>query len=279
MLEINNLNKSFGKVKILKNININFKGGILGLLGPNGAGKTTLMKCIVSIHDYEGKILLNGKDIKEVSIGYLPQKFSFLSNLTVKEAIEYGFLLKNLKIDDSVFNLIERVNLVNEKDKLIKNLSGGMLRRLGIAISMVGNPELIVIDEPTVGLDIAERSAFRELLQSLSEQTNIIISTHIVEDIEDIANEIVIIKNGELLVENSLTNLVNNLKGKIKLLDDEDIVIDNKNYYVLSTFKNPINGQKVKKILLLDEDIESTYDKKLKDTVITLEDIYFYYTR
>ena len=153
------------------------------------------MRCIVGLLEFEGEIYYKGKDLsktKGLNIGYLPQNFSLFHNLTVKEALEYVFILKNAKGNQNeiIEKILVDVHLEKEKNKKIKNLSGGMLRRVGIAQALIGDPDLLIADEPTAGLDPKERVRFRNLLQKLSSDVDIIISSHIVEDIEILCDSI-----------------------------------------------------------------------------------------
>ena len=173
-LKIDNLSKNYGKKSVLKNINLDITPGILGLLGPNGAGKTTLMKCITGlISNYNGTIKYNDNIFdkepgKNPLLGYLPQRFSLFKQLAVIEAMEYISICKGIKRNLSeIENILESVNLIEEKRKKIKNLSGGMLRRFGIAQALIGDPKILIIDEPTSGLDPKERVRFRNILMKL----------------------------------------------------------------------------------------------------------------
>ena len=187
----------------LKKFNIELKNGILGLIGPNGAGKSTLMRILATIsRPTEGHISFNGKDIVKFPdqvrkvLGYLPQDFGVYPNLTAIEFLEYigaikGFSGKNLKI--RIDALLDVLNLSTVKNRPIGSYSGGMRQRIGIAQVLIGNPKLLILDEPTVGLDPEERVRFRNLLSDLSGERIVILSSHIVSDIETIANDIAII--------------------------------------------------------------------------------------
>lgn len=198
MLKIDSLTKKYKDKAAVRNLSFQFEKGLLGLLGPNGAGKTTLMKCITSLVEYEGTITFQDQPISTLRIGYLPQKFNFFGNLTVKEGVQYAAIMKDEHRNLNWSHLLEQVNLEEEKDRLIKTLSGGMLRRLGISFALIGKPELIIVDEPTAGLDPLERVSFTGLIKSISENTPVIVSTHIVEDIEDTADVIAVMNRGQI---------------------------------------------------------------------------------
>lgn len=220
VIQISKLNKYYGKKKVLDDLSVDIDSGIFGFLGPNGAGKTTLMRCIVGLLEFEGEIYYKGKDLsktKGLNIGYLPQNFSLFHNLTVKEALEYVFILKNAKGNQNeiIEKILVDVHLEKEKNKKIKNLSGGMLRRVGIAQALIGDPDLLIADEPTAGLDPKERVRFRNLLQKLSSDVDIIISSHIVEDIEILCDSIAFFNQGSIILKGNTDKLIESMVGKV----------------------------------------------------------------
>lgn len=225
-LEINNISKRYGELKALDNVSLKINNGMFGLLGPNGAGKTTLMRTITTLLPIEeGSITYddiqwqNGDEVRKI-IGYLPQHFSIYKNLKVYEALEHMAILKNVdNAKEEVSSVLNKVNLYSDKDKKIKQLSGGMLRRVGIAQAILGNPKILVVDEPTAGLDPENRIKFRNLLRDISKDRIIIISTHIVEDIENTCNEIGILKKGELLFNGNVIDFLEKAKGNIYEVD------------------------------------------------------------
>ena len=225
-LEINNISKRYGELKALDNVSFKINNGMFGLLGPNGAGKTTLMRTITTLLPIEeGSITYddiqwqNGDEVRKI-IGYLPQHFSIYKNLKVYEALEHMAILKNVdNAKEEVSSVLNKVNLYSDKDKKIKELSGGMLRRVGIAQAILGNPKILVVDEPTAGLDPENRIKFRNLLRDISKDRIIIISTHIVEDIENTCNEIGILKKGELLFNGNVIDFLEKAKGNIYEVD------------------------------------------------------------
>ena len=208
MIEVKNLTKKFRKKVALNDVSLNFENGMYGLLGPNGAGKTTLMRTMLGLYKIQqGDILFDEKSIKNDDsfmkhIGYLPQKFGLFKELTVYEMMEYIATLK--KIDKSaqkeqIETCVEMVNLSEQINDSIESLSGGMLRRLGIAQAMLGDAKVLIVDEPTAGLDPEERVRFKNLLATIKKDRIIIISTHIVEDVEALCDHIIIINQGNLV--------------------------------------------------------------------------------
>ncbi|MEV5112111.1 ABC transporter ATP-binding protein [Peribacillus frigoritolerans] len=218
------VNKSYQNKQILKNLTFDIQGSF-GLLGPNGAGKTTLMRILTTLVPADsGKIKMNDdlswNDQNVVRyIGYLPQHFSLYKNVTVVECLLHLAVLKGIeksKAKKEIDSLLQEVNLQEHKKKKIKQLSGGMLRRVGIVQALLGNPRLLIVDEPTVGLDIEERVRFRNLLRKLGRNRTILISTHIVEDVEMTCDYIGILKQGEIIFTGKKEDLKAIVKGKIK---------------------------------------------------------------
>lgn len=212
MLEINNLSKWYGKKKALDNIHLKFENGVYGLLGPNGAGKSTLMNIITdNLLPEEGNILWNGEDSRKLGIkyreilGYMPQQQGLYNGFTAKRFLNYIAVLKDVpkeELEIQIEEVAKKVNLQNNLHQKIGMYSGGMKQRLLIASAILGNPKLIIFDEPTAGLDPKERIRVKNLLKELSDSKIVIIATHIVPDIENIAKEIIILKNGILVEKN-----------------------------------------------------------------------------
>ncbi len=209
----------------LKDIELNIEKGLFGLMGPNGAGKTTLMRILVTIMPFDkGHISINGLDIKKDSyeikkrIGYLPQEFGLYSNLTLIEFLDYMCLLHEVSGKEErkrrIDNAIEVTNLKTVANKKLKTFSGGMKRRAGIAQCLLNEPEVIIVDEPTVGLDPEERLKFKNLLRLLGEEKTVIISTHIISDLENLCTQIGIMKKGEVLFQGNIKDLSNKVKAK-----------------------------------------------------------------
>lgn len=217
MIHITKLSKDYGKKAALKDVNLHIQDGMFGLLGKNGAGKTTLMKIMATlVIPTSGSCYINGITIKEKKkirriIGYIPQEFSLFPNFTCYEMLDYFMLLdnKNDKIErkERIYEVLEKVNLSGQRFVKIKNLSGGMRRRVGIAQALLSNPKVIIADEPTVGLDPEERMHLRNLLKELSKECVIILSTHIISDIEDCCDKIAILQKGSLVFQGTVDEL------------------------------------------------------------------------
>ena len=206
MLKIEHLSKSYKKKKVLDDISYEFENMVYVLLGENGAGKTTLLRCITGVmRHYSGSVSTDeiGADqnkADKVSIGYVPQNFGTYYNLTVKETLEYISLLKEIdNMDEAVDRSLMMVHLEDIKDQKVKTLSGGMIRRLGIAQAILDEPEILIMDEPTVGLDPKERRDFFERLQELDFSGTILISTHILDDVSKIADKALALINGKIV--------------------------------------------------------------------------------
>lgn len=211
MLEIKNLTKKHGKKEALVNANIIFNKGIYGLLGPNGAGKSTMMNIIADIlKPTSGEVLYDGQNIKQLKsryrlkIGYLPQKVGYYGDFTAKQTLEYFAVLRGVEknqMKERIDRMLAMVNLSENVNDKVMTFSGGMKQRLGIAVTMISEPEILIFDEPTVGLDPKERLNFRKLLKQISKERTVILSTHIVSDLNDIADYVLILKEG-CVVEN-----------------------------------------------------------------------------
>ena len=246
-IKIDNLRKSYGKKETLKGINLNINEGMFGLLGPNGAGKTTLMRILTTlIPKTDGNITIDNIDInnkKEIRkiIGYLPQDFSFYPAMSVYEAMDYLALLSGMKNKELRKNKIEyllkKVNLQNHKKTKFKALSGGMKRRLGIAQALLHDPKIVIVDEPTAGLDPEERIRFRNLLRDFSDERIVILSTHIVEDVEFTCENLAILNEGELLYNGKVNELLKKAEGYVWTANIEREELDDmrKKYTIIST--------------------------------------------
>ena len=203
MLELKGVSKRYGKKEALHDVNIQFKTGIYGLLGPNGAGKSTLMNIVSDILEpTAGTVIYEGKEIRKLkekyrkNIGYLPQRVGYYGDFTAGKTLEYFAVLRGVRkseIVSRVDSVLEMVHLSEHKNEKVKTFSGGMKQRLGIAVTLVGDPQILIMDEPTVGLDPKERLNFRNLLSNLAEDKTIILSTHIVSDIDSIAKYVILI--------------------------------------------------------------------------------------
>lgn len=223
-IEINHLNQYYGKNQVLYDINLSISTGMFGLLGRNGAGKTTLLKTLVTLlPTNEGEIRMNGIDIHDQKkirsiIGFLPQEFSMYGNMTAYQALDYLAVLSELdkRTRQTRINaLLEQVNLTIHKNVKVKAMSGGMKRRLGIAQALLNDPKILVVDEPTAGLDPEERLRFRNLLAEVSENKIVLLSTHIAGDIEAAAENVAILEQGRIIFSDSIEQLLLNAQGKI----------------------------------------------------------------
>ncbi|API91478.1 ABC transporter ATP-binding protein [Virgibacillus pantothenticus] len=211
-IKIEGLQKSYRSFQALKNINLQIETGLFGLLGPNGAGKSTLMKILSTILPFqEGKVSIYGHDLVSEGdkvrqlLGYLPQHFNVPSQFTGREFLHYVASLKGVsnlqERKNQVEKTLEDVNLIEQANKKIKGYSGGMKRRLGVAQALIGNPKFIILDEPTAGLDPSERIRFRNVMERLSKDHSIILSTHIINDIESSCKNVAVIHRGEVLFQ------------------------------------------------------------------------------
>ncbi len=223
-IEIQNLNKFYGRKQALCDVNLTIRQGMFGLLGRNGAGKTTLMRTLAALlQKRSGTITIckipieNEKEIRKI-IGYLPQDFSMYPSMNVMEAMDYLALLSGLEKQERKERtelLLQKVNLTEHRKKKIKALSGGMKRRLGIAQALLNNPKVLIVDEPTAGLDPEERIRFRNLLSEVAEERIVILSTHIVGDIEATCENIAILESGKVLYQGTVDNLLTAAEGKV----------------------------------------------------------------
>ncbi|EWM54265.1 ABC transporter ATP-binding protein [Ruminococcus flavefaciens 007c] len=223
-IEIKNVNKFYGKKQALFDIDLTIEQGMFGLLGRNGAGKTTLMKTLAALHQKKsGEITVCGlpiekaKDIRAIT-GYLPQEFSMYPNMKTDEALDYLGALSGVPANErkkKVTALLRRVNLIDHRHKKVKELSGGMKRRLGIAQALIHDPKVLIVDEPTAGLDPEERIRFRNLLCEVAEDRIVILSTHIVGDIEATCEQIAIMDEGKVLWRGTVSSLLENARGHI----------------------------------------------------------------
>ena len=232
------LSKKYRGKYALKDFSATLENGVYGLLGTNGAGKTTLINLFMGIIKGDGgEIYIDGKDIRKMgadfldNIGYLPQYPQFYRDFSVTEFLRYMCVLKGIAKDAGekrIRELLEIVNLTEAADKKVGALSGGMRQRLGIAQAMLSDPGILILDEPTAGLDPRERIRFRSLISQFSEDRIVILATHIVPDIEFIANKILLLHEGDLLKYDTPTNLCAELSGKVWALElqEQDVPAD-----------------------------------------------------
>lgn len=224
-LQLQNLTKYFGTKPAVNQVSLTITPGIWGLIGANGAGKTTLMRMLTgTLTPSSGKILYDGMDIFSLgegyrdALGYLPQKFGFYPEFTVIDYLEYIATLKGLRkkiYRERISELLEILTLTDVYKKSIRKLSGGMQRRVGIAQALLNNPEVLILDEPTSGLDPGERVRFRNMLSGFAKERIVLISTHIVSDIEHIAFQNIIMKDGQLIDFGTTEELLKNVADKV----------------------------------------------------------------
>ena len=234
-LKIENLSKTYRNKQALTNINLILKPGIYGLLGENGAGKSTLMRILTTV-DFpsEGKVTFNGEEITKLDeayrdiIGYMPQDYNVYSKFTAKDFLEYIGTLKGIpkeELDRKINEVLSFVNLSDVANKKVKSFSGGMKRRVGIAQAILNDPKIIIFDEPTAGLDPKERLRFSNIISQMAKNKIVILSTHILSDIEAIANDLIIIKKGEVIEFDKIERLIERVKGQVweTVIDQETL--------------------------------------------------------
>lgn len=237
MIKIEQISKAYRGLDVLSNINIDLEDKVYALLGPNGSGKTTLMKIIVGLlKQSSGHIDYGCKQLDDVKIGYLPQKFGAFKDISVYEQLKYYAILKgiNQNRDEQINEVLECVHLTEEIHKKCGDLSGGMLRRLGIAQALLGNPDIIIFDEPTVGLDVEEQVRFKNILQTMKHKCPIIISTHIVEDVRTTCEVYIVLKKGKIIFEGGKPELMEMVKGHVYRVSKDKIETINFPYYIVN---------------------------------------------
>lgn len=283
-LTIENISKHYGKKDALKDIDLKLSNGIYGLLGPNGAGKTTLISIMVGLLNADsGKILCNGKSIYDMGtryrekIGFLPQYPQFYANYNARDFLKYMCCIKGipkLQRKEIIDRVLELVNLSDTGNKKIGGFSGGMKQRLGIAQAILNNPELLILDEPTAGLDPKERIRFRNIISKLSADRIVILATHIVSDISYIANEVILLGNGHLIEKEKPALLIENMRGKVWSVNaPAQSVTDLMEKYSVS---NVIMKQEMCEMKIISDNISDIqYEYSAADP--DLEDVYLYY--
>lgn len=228
-MKIKKVSKKFRSKKVLCDISCHLTSGMYGLLGPNGAGKTTLMRCITNYYSHDGYVEIDGRQAKKLSlaeIGYLPQKFEGFPELTVRQMLGYFCNLKKIPPGDREIQIqkcLENTNLLEQEYTKVSQLSGGMIRRLGIAQAILGNVSVVLLDEPTAGLDPEERMRFKNVIQNIAEDRIVIISTHIVEDVEACCDHIIVMNEGRIIFADSIHKLRSYAQGKIFELREEEL--------------------------------------------------------
>lgn len=232
-IQISHLTKSYKKTLALNDVNLELKPGVCGLLGPNGAGKTTFIRILATLmRSDSGEITMGNISWKlpndvRADLGYLPQSFGMYNYMSLYKSLEHIAILKGLekeKLKSEIERVLKLTNLTEHSQKAIKQLSGGMVRRLGIAQALLGDPRILLFDEPTAGLDPSERIRFRNIISSVSQDKIILISTHIVSDVETSCDRVAVINKGKLLAYDSVSAIAQKAIGRvaeIEILSDE----------------------------------------------------------
>jgi len=281
-LQITNLSKTYPNgVKAINDISIKITNGMFGLLGANGAGKSSLMRTIASLQEpSEGSITFNDVDIVSQpqyvreNLGYLPQEFGVYPKISAEKLLNHLAILKgildNKQRKEQVTALLQQVNLYQHRKKSVFTFSGGMRQRFGIAQALLGNPQLIIVDEPTAGLDPEESNRFLNLLSEIGENVIVLLSTHIVEDVRNLCPKMAILANGEIISEGNPKELVASIEGKIwtKIIPKKDIEVYKKAFDVIST--KLVSGETQIRVLS-DNKPEAGFEMIIPN----LEDYYF----
>lgn len=281
-LELNHLRKQYKNKVAVADLSLKMEEGVYGLLGANGAGKTTLLRMLCDIlKPTSGSVLCNGVQIREMGgeyrrmLGYLPQDFGYYPEMKAERYLRYLAELKALPpelIGSKTEELLHMVDLYEVRNKKIKTFSGGMLRRLGIAQAMLNDPEILILDEPTAGLDPKERIRFRNIISSFSRNRIVILSTHIVSDVEYIADRILLMKQGELILQGNLSQITEKIQGCVWECTAEGRQTQELNErYAISNLRNC--GDKVNLRIVAEE--KPTEDALSAEP--NLEDVYLYY--
>lgn len=248
-LSIENLTKTYPNgVKALNSINLEITNGMFGLLGANGAGKSSLMRSIASLQEpSSGSITFNGIDIAKQpnsirkQLGYLPQEFGVYPKIAAEKLLNHIAVLKGITNNkarkEQVTALLQQVNLYQHRKKAVHTFSGGMRQRFGIAQALLGNPQIIIVDEPTAGLDPEESNRFLNLLSEIGENVIVILSTHIVEDVRNLCPKMAILSNGEIISQGNPTQLVTSIEGKVwsKIIAKKELETFKNTFRVIST--------------------------------------------
>ena len=281
-LRISHLTKDFDGFKAVNNFSFSMDCGVYGLLGVNGAGKTTLMRMLTTLmRPTSGQITWDGEDVFTMDgnyrmlLGYLPQDFGYYPDFSVYDYLMYIAALKGIRpavAKQRVKELLKQVGLVKARNKKMKTLSGGMKRRAGIAQAMLNDPKILILDEPTAGLDPSERIRFRNLISELSEERIVLLSTHIVSDIEYIANEILLMKDGQLVISGTSEDIIDSMPESVWIsrVSKSSIDVCLKRFKV-SNVKTVPGGAEIR-IISRNQPTENAIQVDA-----TLEDVFLYY--
>src|SRR5436305_342757 len=279
MLAISHLSKTYPNgVKALNDVTLNIDRGLFGLLGPNGAGKSTLMRTIATLQEADsGTITFDGENVSanprvlRGKLGYLPQTFGVYPRIPAIELLDYLAILKGVDDrKDQIDALLNLTNLWDVRKRAVSTFSGGMRQRFGIAQALLGDPKLVIVDEPTAGLDPGERVRFHNLLAEIGENVVVILSTHIVEDVSDLCSRMAIISKGRVLMSGEPSQAIRALEGKVwrKTIDKHDLDNYQKEYAVIST--KLIAGRTVIHVYS-----DAQPDASFEAVTTSLEDVYF----
>lgn len=281
MLSINGLSKTYDNgVKALDNVSLNIPTGMYGLLGPNGAGKSSLMRTIATLQEPDsGSIIFDGIDVladpqaMRLRLGYLPQDFGVYPRISAYELLDHMAILKGIsnkaERKEAVDGLLAHTNLFQHRKNAVSGFSGGMRQRFGIAQALLGDPDLLVVDEPTAGLDPEERNRFHNLLVSLGEKKAIILSTHIVDDVSELCPNMAVLASGKILLEGNPIELTQQLNNQIwrKTVSQQEAIEIEKNLPIIS--KRLFAGKTIIHV------IADTPPEGFEKTPANLEDVYF----
>ena len=286
-LTVENISKTYPNgVKALKNVSLEITNGIFGLLGPNGAGKSTLMRTIAALQEADdGSIMLGDIDVAKDKqalremLGYLPQEFGVYPKVSAIDLLDHMAIMKGIADaqirKEQVESLLYQVNLWESKEQKLGTFSGGMKQRFGIAQALLGDPKLIIVDEPTAGLDPMQRNRFHNLLSEIGENVIVILSTHIVDDVSDLCNDMAIILNGELKLSGKPLELIKKIEGKVwqgliekdvaETLEDDERLISKRLYMGKVKVRLLSDGEPMNGFKLNEPEIEDLYFATIND--------------
>ena len=286
-LTVENISKTYPNgVEALKNVSLEITNGIFGLLGPNGAGKSTLMRTIAALQEADdGSIMLGDIDVAKDKqalremLGYLPQEFGVYPKVSAIDLLDHMAIMKGIADaqirKEQVESLLYQVNLWESKEQKLGTFSGGMKQRFGIAQALLGDPKLIIVDEPTAGLDPMQRNRFHNLLSEIGENVIVILSTHIVDDVSDLCNDMAIILNGELKLSGKPLELIKKLEAKVwqgliekdvaETLEDDERLISKRLYMGKVKVRLLSDGEPMKGFKLNEPEIEDLYFATIND--------------
>lgn len=281
-LTIKNLSKTYENgTQAIDHLSLEISNGMFGLLGPNGAGKSTLMRTIAALQEpTSGIIEFNGINVIEnpmfirENLGYLPQEFGVYPKISAYRLLDHLAILKGIvhkkERHDQILYLLQQTNLLQHKDKAVNSFSGGMRQRFGIAQALMGSPKIIIVDEPTAGLDPEERNRFNNLLSEIGESIIVVLSTHIVEDVRDLCTKMAIISNGKLILEGNPNEAVDSLKGKIwiKAIHKNELKKHKEHFNIISSH---LNSGKINIHVFSEQLPDSGFELTSPD----LSDVYF----